>query len=83
KKHLRHFAEHFQPVGALETLLVRAMADTQWRLDRLPRLESGILALGRRRCDSDLFADVYVSLLSRGRTLFLTRYGGARQNRFP
>ena len=57
KKHLRHFAEHFQPVGALETLLVQAMADTQWRLDRLPRLESGILALGRRRCDPDLFAD--------------------------
>src|SRR3982751_4504768 len=27
------------------------------------------------------FADLYVSHLSRGRTLFLTRYGGARKNR--
>jgi hypothetical protein len=26
-------------------------------------------------------ADLYVSQLSRGRTLFLTRYGGARKNR--
>jgi hypothetical protein len=33
------------------------LADTQWRLDRIPGLESGILALGRRRCAPDLFAD--------------------------
>jgi hypothetical protein len=37
----------------------------------LPSTEGGTVHL----------ADVYVSQLSRGRTLFLTRYGGARKNR--
>jgi hypothetical protein len=36
---------------------VQSLADTQWRLNRIPALESGILALGRKRCAPDLFAE--------------------------
>jgi hypothetical protein len=55
--HVRDFQEELQPVGALETVVVQSLADTQWRLNRIPSLESGILALGRKRCDPDLFAE--------------------------
>jgi hypothetical protein len=55
--HVRDFQEELQPVGALETIVVQSLADTQWRLNRIPSLESGILALGRKRCDPDLFAE--------------------------
>jgi hypothetical protein len=55
--HVQRFQEELQPVGALETALVQSLADTQWRLNRIPSLESGLLALGRRRCAPDLFAD--------------------------
>jgi hypothetical protein len=43
--------------------------------DRLPVLFSALRHLTFQ------VADLYVSQLSRGRTLFLTRYGGARKNR--
>src|SRR5438309_252597 len=36
----------FQPVGDQECILVQSLADTQWRLLRIPCLESGIYALG-------------------------------------
>src|SRR4051812_26383152 len=57
QNHVKRFHEELQPVGELETNVVQSLADTQWRLNRIPSLESGILALGRKRCDSDLFAE--------------------------
>jgi hypothetical protein len=34
--HLARYQEEFQPVGVRETQLVQNLADTQWRLDRIP-----------------------------------------------
>jgi hypothetical protein len=47
------FADH-QPVGDEEQRLVQSIADTQWRLQRIPSLEFGIYAVGRLE-----FADLY------------------------
>jgi hypothetical protein len=57
RAHVERFRRELQPVGELETNLVQSLADTQWRLNRIPGLESGILALGRKRCAPDLFAE--------------------------
>ena len=43
-------------MGDRETHLVQSLADTQWRLDRIPNLEAGLFALGRLRC-AELFED--------------------------
>jgi hypothetical protein len=55
--HIARFQKELGPVGDQETHLVQALADTQWRLDRIPNLETGLFALGRLRY-ADLFADV-------------------------
>ena len=55
--HVERYREEFEPNGFLEEQVVQTLADTQWRLNRLPTLESGFLALARRRCAPDLFAD--------------------------
>jgi hypothetical protein len=39
--------EAFNPVGEKETALVQAIADTEWRIARIPGLEYGIYALAR------------------------------------
>ena len=54
--HLLQYLEEFAPVGERETQLVQSLADTQWRLARIPSLEAGFFALGRRRC-ADLFEE--------------------------
>jgi hypothetical protein len=54
--HIEHFRRAFQPVGDEETRLVQSLADTQWRLDRIPNLEAGLFALGRLRC-AELFEE--------------------------
>ena len=53
--HLLQYLERFAPVGERETELVQNLADTQWRLHRIPNLEAGLFALGRLRY-ADLFA---------------------------
>ncbi|HEY7303578.1 MAG TPA: hypothetical protein VH601_05665 [Bryobacteraceae bacterium] len=45
--HVARFNERFQPVGDGEQNLVQSLADTEWRLMRIPSLEMGIYALGR------------------------------------
>jgi hypothetical protein len=47
--HLERFRREWQPMGDRETELVQSLADTQWRLDRIPNLEAGLFALGRLR----------------------------------
>jgi hypothetical protein len=46
-KHVEGFRKTHAPVGHEETELVQAIADSAWRLARIPSLEAGIYALGR------------------------------------
>ena len=55
--HIARYERQFAPVGEQEKILVQSLADTQWRLDRIPNLEAGLFALGRLR-DANLFATV-------------------------
>jgi hypothetical protein len=45
--HVSHFIEHYAPIGDDERNLVQSLADTEWRLLRIPALEMGIYAVGR------------------------------------
>ena len=54
--HLEQFRERYRPAGPHETALVQSLADTEWRLARIPSLELGIYALGRMEF-ADLFPD--------------------------
>src|SRR5436305_10503401 len=38
QNHIRNYFEELQPVGFREWSLVQALADTTWRLDRIPAL---------------------------------------------
>ena len=51
----RTFQQH-APEGEDEKRLVQSLADTLWRLDRIPALEAGIYAIGRRALAAE-FAD--------------------------
>jgi hypothetical protein len=52
--HLARFREQYEPVGDQELALVQSLADTHWRIARIPSLEMGIFALGRME-----FADLF------------------------
>ena len=45
--HLNRFLKRFDPAGDDERTLVQSLADTEWRLMRIPSLEFGIYAVGR------------------------------------
>jgi hypothetical protein len=47
--HVERFLLDYQPATDAEKALVQTIADTEWRLLRIPALESGIYAVGRRR----------------------------------
>jgi len=42
----KQFFDDLKPVGILEKQLVQSLADTSWRLNRIPALENSLLALG-------------------------------------
>lgn len=44
-QHVRGFEEDYQPKTATERQLTRDLADTSWRMNRLPALEASIIAL--------------------------------------
>ena len=44
---LLEFLERHQPADEAEKGLVQSLADTEWRLQRIPSLEAGIYAIGR------------------------------------
>src|SRR6516162_10273224 len=48
--HIYQVRERYNPVGDEEFALVQSLADTEWRLQRIPGLELGIYALGRLEC---------------------------------
>jgi hypothetical protein len=47
QKHVQRFFDEYQPFGDAEHLLTQSLADTEWRLLRIPSLEMGVYALGR------------------------------------
>jgi hypothetical protein len=52
--HIARIEKQFEPATDEERTLVQAIADTEWRLLRIPSLEAGILAVGRSK-----LADLY------------------------
>jgi hypothetical protein len=54
QRHLAAFEQEFQPVGLRECELVQSIADTWWRLRRIPALEMALFAKGRIE-----FADLF------------------------
>ena len=42
----KQFFDDFKPVGIVEKQFVQSLADTAWRLNRIPALENNLLALG-------------------------------------
>jgi hypothetical protein len=41
--HCRQFMEEYKPTTPTETQLVQQLADTSWRINRIPRLEADVL----------------------------------------
>ncbi|HEY3936462.1 MAG TPA: hypothetical protein VGL97_03490 [Bryobacteraceae bacterium] len=56
RQHVERLVGDYQPATEAEQALVQSIADTEWRLLRIPSLESGIYAIGRRALAAD-FAD--------------------------
>ena len=54
--HFAEFLKRLAPVGEDEQNLVQSLADTEWRLLRIPALEMGIYAVGRVEF-AELFAN--------------------------
>ncbi len=54
QSHVARIHKQFEPATDEERALVQAIADTEWRLVRIPSLEAGILAVGRTK-----LADLY------------------------
>jgi hypothetical protein len=44
EKHCGNFRDEYQPANATETQLVQELADTSWRLNRIPLLEASLLS---------------------------------------
>jgi hypothetical protein len=44
QRHCRQFIDEYQPANATETQLVQDLADTSWRLNRIPILEAALFA---------------------------------------
>src|SRR4051794_16525999 len=47
KEHIQRFFDEYKPCSDAEATLVQSVANTEWRLLRIPSLEMGIYALGR------------------------------------
>jgi hypothetical protein len=47
QKHIQRFFDEYKPATDAEETLVQSVADTEWRLLRIPSLEMGIYAVGR------------------------------------
>jgi hypothetical protein len=56
EQHVCSYFNRLKPQDDRERELVQSLADTQWRILRIPSLESGIYALGRLEC-KDMFQE--------------------------
>jgi hypothetical protein len=57
QKHVDSFFDNWKPAGDQERNLVQSLADTEWRLSRIPALEMGIYAIGRLEFASEFAND--------------------------
>ena len=75
ERHLANYFEEWNPVGEHECVLVQALADTWWRLTRIPTLEFALFAKGRlerTECDPDLLEiEIYLAYEKQFRNLAL------------
>ena len=75
EQHLTHYFALWNPVGEHECTLVRLLADTWWRLLRIPYLEASIYAKGRTELidvePNLLESEVYLKYEKQLRNLFL------------
>ena len=55
--YVARFVAEYQPANEKEQALVQSLADTEWRLLRIPALEMGIYAVGRLELASN-FQDI-------------------------
>ncbi len=55
-QHVANITAEFKPVGPRESALVQSIADAFWRLERIPRLEMSIYAVGRAK-----FAELFTN----------------------
>ena len=49
EKHIADCRDHYKPVGTMETELTQSIADTMWRIGRVPSLEAALFAVGRTK----------------------------------
>lgn len=56
ERHVQRFVAEFAPCGDREAELVLSLANTQWRLSRIPALEAGIYAVAHLEM-ADLFPE--------------------------
>jgi hypothetical protein len=66
ERHLNHYQKAYQPVGERELELVQSLADTTWRLDRIPGIEEALYFKG-----SNEFAAEVAELDPRSRAAML------------
>ncbi len=52
QRHIEGYEQEYKPVGLRERELVQSLADTQWRLQRIPGLEMAIYALGHAESET-------------------------------
>jgi hypothetical protein len=75
ERHLANYFEDWNPIGEHECVLVQALADSWWRLTRIPTLEFGLYAKGRLELterDPDLLEiEIYLAYEKQFRNLAL------------
>ncbi len=62
QSHLKSFTNEFHPKGAMESNLVQSLADSTWRLNRIPTLEASLLAVSP---NDDLTGTALLAFLER------------------
>jgi hypothetical protein len=53
QQHVAAYEAEYKPVGLRERELVQSLADTRWRLNRIPKLEAAIYAQGKAEFESE------------------------------
>ncbi len=84
QSHIDRFQKKFEPATDEEQTLVQSLADTEWRLARIPSLETGVYALGRlefARLFEDQPEDVRKSLVEA--KIFVAYQRPVEQSRHP
>jgi hypothetical protein len=61
QQHCRQFVDEHQPATATETHLVQELADTSWRLKRIPLLEADILSRAQNCSPAHQLGDIPAS----------------------